>query len=153
MLIFSKCFCEYICHIFVSVYVGVVDYVSSMQISTVVIANVDVLSSNFDDTHGEMSESTLIIAVDWQQWWVFVVNVILYLKNPFPFSRGLWACDELGLESWHGNDTLLSRLPRDSSICAEQHMASTRFAVCAVIGPIGIRVPSETTANVIVVEV
>jgi len=68
MHIFSKCFREYICYIFVCVYVGVVDYSSSMQISTVVIANVDVFSSSFDDSRGDKSESTLIVAVEWQ-WW------------------------------------------------------------------------------------
>jgi hypothetical protein len=52
---------------FLSVYVGVVDYSSFMQISTVVIANVDVCSSSFDDSHSDKCESTLIIAVDWQQ--------------------------------------------------------------------------------------
>ena len=53
MLILSKCLCEYICHIFVRVYVGVVDYSAFVQISTVVIANVDVLSSSFDDSRGD----------------------------------------------------------------------------------------------------
>ena len=42
-------------------YVGVVDYSSSMQVSTVVIANVDMLSSSFDDSCGDKSESTLIV--------------------------------------------------------------------------------------------
>jgi hypothetical protein len=50
------------------VYVAVVDYSTFMQISTVVIANVDVLSSSFDDSHGDKSESTLVVTVDWQ-WW------------------------------------------------------------------------------------
>jgi len=68
MLIFSKCFCVYICHISICVYVGGVDYSSSMQISTVVIANVDVFSSSFDDSHGDKGESTLNVAVDWQRW-------------------------------------------------------------------------------------
>ena len=69
MLIFRKCFREYICHIFVRVYVGVVDYSVFVQISTVVIANVDVLSSSFDDSCGDKCESTrLIVTVDWQ-WW------------------------------------------------------------------------------------
>ena len=49
-------------------YVGVVDYLLSMQISTVVIANVNVLSSSFDESRGDKSESTLIVGVDWQ-WW------------------------------------------------------------------------------------
>ena len=77
MLIFSKCFREYICHIVVRLYVGVVDYLSSMQILTVVIANVDVFSSSFDDSRGDKGESTLIDAVDWQWWNVFAVNVFL----------------------------------------------------------------------------
>jgi len=68
MHIFCKCFREYICHIFVCVYVGVVDYSSSMQISTVVLANVDVFSSSFDDSRGDKGESTLIVTVDWQRW-------------------------------------------------------------------------------------
>jgi len=68
MLIFGKCFRDYICHIVGCVYVGVVDYSSSMQISTVVIGNVDVFSLSFDDSRGDKSESTLIVAVDWQ-WW------------------------------------------------------------------------------------
>jgi hypothetical protein len=68
MLIFRKCFCEYICHIFILVYVGVVDYSAFVQISTVVIANVDVCSSSFDDSRGDYSESTLIVTVDWQRW-------------------------------------------------------------------------------------
>ena len=68
MLILSKCFLEYICHIFVCVYIGVVDYSSSRPILTVVIANVDVFSSSFDDSHGDESESALIVTVDWQ-WW------------------------------------------------------------------------------------
>ena len=68
MLIFCKCFREYICHIFVCVYVGVVDYSAFVQMSTVVIANVDVFSSSHDDSCGDLSESTLIVAVDWQRW-------------------------------------------------------------------------------------
>jgi hypothetical protein len=53
MLILCKCFREYICHIFVRVYVGVVDYSAFAQILTVVITNVDVLSSSFDYSHGD----------------------------------------------------------------------------------------------------
>jgi len=68
MHIFCKCFCKYICHILVCVYVGAVDYSSSMQISTVVIANVDVFSLSFDDSGGDKVQSTMIVAVDWQ-WW------------------------------------------------------------------------------------
>jgi len=46
MLILSKCLCEYICHIFVRVYVGVVDYSAFVQILTIVVTNVDVFGAS-----------------------------------------------------------------------------------------------------------
>jgi len=51
-----------------------------MQILTVVIANVYMLSSSFDDSHGDKSESTLIVEVDCQRWLVFLVNILLQLE-------------------------------------------------------------------------
>ena len=121
-----------------------------MQISTVVIANLHMLSSSFDDSLGDKSESTLIVAVGWQRWWVFLrtVNILLQLEYPLCISGGFRAGDELGFESWHGDATLLSRLLRDSSIACEKHMASLRLAVRTVIGPIGIRASYETNADV-----
>jgi len=68
MRIFRKCFCEYICDIIGCVYVEVVHYLSSMRISTVVIANIELLSSSLDDSGGNTTKSTLIVIVDWQQW-------------------------------------------------------------------------------------
>jgi hypothetical protein len=53
MLIFRECFRQYFYHIFVRVYVGVVDYSAFVQILTVVIANIDVLSLSFDDSRGD----------------------------------------------------------------------------------------------------
>jgi hypothetical protein len=68
MLILSMCLWEYICHIFVRVYVGVLDGLAFMQISTTVVTLVDVLSASLYDSHGNESESSLIVAVDWQRW-------------------------------------------------------------------------------------
>jgi len=68
MHIFSKCFHLCICHILVNLYIGVVDYSSSKPISSVVNANVYVFSLSFDNSYGDIWESTLIIAVDRQQW-------------------------------------------------------------------------------------
>jgi len=155
MLIFCMCCREYICNIFVCVYVRVVDYSSSLQISTVVTPNIDVFSLSFDDSCGDTSESTLIVAVDWQWWWVVLrtVNILLQLEEPFRFSRGFWAGNEFGLESWHGDETFLWRMPRDSTIIGEQHMASMRLAVRAVITPIGIRVSYEIIVDVDAVDV
>jgi len=67
MLILCKCLCEYICHIFVCVYVGVVEYSVFGQISTIVVTNVDVLLARLYDSRGDESESSLNVAVDWQR--------------------------------------------------------------------------------------
>jgi len=67
MLSISNYFLDQICHIFVCVYVGVVDYSSFMQISTDVIANVNVFCSSFDDSLGDEGDRTLIVTVDWQR--------------------------------------------------------------------------------------
>jgi hypothetical protein len=67
MLIASKCFREYISHILVFVYVRVIDNWLSLQISIVVIANIDVYCLSVDDSRGDTGESTLIVSVDWHQ--------------------------------------------------------------------------------------
>ena len=49
-------------------YIGVFDYSSFMQISTFVIAHVNLFSSSVDHSRGNMIENTLIVTVDWQRW-------------------------------------------------------------------------------------
>jgi len=63
------------------------------------------------------------------------------------FTGGHWAGNELDNESWHGDDTLLLRLPQGSSISGEKHMASLKVALRTIIGPIGFRVFYETIAD------
>jgi hypothetical protein len=46
------------------VYVGVVDYLASMEISTVLVAQVDMFRSGLDHSGGEMCESSMIVTVD-----------------------------------------------------------------------------------------
>jgi len=46
------------------VYGGVVDYLLSMQISTLVMANIDVFGLSCDNSRGEKGESILIVGVD-----------------------------------------------------------------------------------------
>jgi len=46
------------------VYVGVVDDLASMEISTVMIGNIDALRSGLDHSGCNMCESTLIVTVD-----------------------------------------------------------------------------------------
>jgi hypothetical protein len=64
----TKCFREYVRHIFICVFLGVVDYSSFMQISSVVIANVHVLSFSFQHSCGDKNERILVFAVDCQRW-------------------------------------------------------------------------------------
>jgi len=45
-------------------HVGVVDYLASMEISTMVIANVDVLRASLYDPSCDMTKCALIVATD-----------------------------------------------------------------------------------------
>jgi hypothetical protein len=45
--------------------VGVADYLAIVEISTVVVANVDMLRPSFDDSSSDVSESALVVATDW----------------------------------------------------------------------------------------
>jgi len=47
------------------VYVGVVDDLASMEISTVMVAHIDVYLSGLDYSGCDMCEGTLIVTVDW----------------------------------------------------------------------------------------
>jgi hypothetical protein len=51
-----------------------------VQTTTVVIANVDVLSVSIEDFNGDMSESILIVAVDWL-WWYVSLSIVNGLCN------------------------------------------------------------------------
>jgi len=68
MFILTKCLWEYMSHIFFHVYIGVVDYLASVQIQTIVVTTVDVVGESLNDSGGDDSESSLIVAVDWE-WW------------------------------------------------------------------------------------
>jgi hypothetical protein len=46
-------------------YVGVVDYSAIVEISTIVLTNIDVLSVSLHYPRGDVSESSLIVAVNW----------------------------------------------------------------------------------------
>ena len=64
MLILSKGLCEYICHIFVRVYIRVVDYSVFLQISTIVATTVNVLGGRLHDSHGDGSKSSQSVQAD-----------------------------------------------------------------------------------------
>ena len=64
MLLFGERLRENIGHIVVRVYVGVVYDFASMQISTFMVAHIDVLRSGLDHSGSDMCEGTLIVTVD-----------------------------------------------------------------------------------------
>jgi hypothetical protein len=80
MFNFSKYFHEYICHIFVCVYVGVVDYSKFIQILTVQIAHVNMYNLSFYNFCGESDESTMSVTVDWQWGTVFLCTMNILSK-------------------------------------------------------------------------
>jgi hypothetical protein len=55
-----------ICHIYDRLYVGVVDYSALVQISISVVTNVDVHGASQYVSGSDESQSSLIVAVDWQ---------------------------------------------------------------------------------------
>jgi hypothetical protein len=64
VLLFRERLRENIGHIVVPVYVGVVYHFASMQISTIMVAHIDVLCSGLDHSGSDMCEGTLIVTVD-----------------------------------------------------------------------------------------
>jgi hypothetical protein len=64
VLLFGEWLRENIGHIVVRVYVGVVYDFASMEISTVMVAHIDVLRSGLDHSGCDMCEGTLIVTVD-----------------------------------------------------------------------------------------
>jgi hypothetical protein len=64
MLSFGQGLGEYVCHIVIRMYVGVADYLAIVEISTVVVTNVDMLGSSFDDSSSDVSEIALVVAVN-----------------------------------------------------------------------------------------
>jgi hypothetical protein len=63
VLLFGERLRENIGHIVVCVYVGVVYDFASMQISTIMVAHIDVLHSGLDYSGCDMCEGTLIVTV------------------------------------------------------------------------------------------
>jgi len=48
-------------------HVGVVNYPVGMEVSTVVIANIDMLRASFYHSRWNVTKCTLILAIDWER--------------------------------------------------------------------------------------
>jgi len=80
MLILCQGLGEYVCYILVGVQVGVVNYLAAMQISTIVVENVNMLWASLDDPNCDITKSALIVAIDRERRCVFAVYISVELE-------------------------------------------------------------------------
>jgi len=71
---------SYVCHVLVCVHVGVVNYLAGMEISTIVIANVDMLCASLSDPSCDMTKCALIVTIDRERRCVFAVYISVELE-------------------------------------------------------------------------
>jgi hypothetical protein len=64
------------------VHVEVVNYLAGMEISTIVIGNVNMLCASLYDPSPDMTQCTLIIAIDQEQRCVFAECILVDLELP-----------------------------------------------------------------------
>jgi len=62
------------------VHVGVVNYLAGMEISTIVIANIDMLCASFYDPSCDMTKYALIVVIDREWRCVFAVYISVELE-------------------------------------------------------------------------
>jgi len=80
------------------VHVGVVNYFVGMEISTVVIANVDMLRASLYDPSCDLTKCALIVAIDWERRCVFAVYIPVELELPLCFTGAIETSDVFGFE-------------------------------------------------------
>ena len=48
-------------------HIGVINYLAGMEISTSVIANIDMFRASFYDSSCDLTKCALIVAIDWER--------------------------------------------------------------------------------------
>jgi len=81
------------------VHVGVVNYLAGMEISTIVIANVDMLCASIYDSSCDVTKCALIVAIDRERRCIFAMYNSVELEQPFRFTGAFGAGDVFGFES------------------------------------------------------
>ena len=79
-------------------HIGVVNYLAGMEISTIVIANVDILGASLYDPRCEMTMGAPDVAIDQERRCIFAVNISIKLEKPLYFSGALATSDVFGFE-------------------------------------------------------
>jgi len=79
--------------------VEVVNYHAGIEVSSIVIANVDMLHASFYDSSCDVTKCALIVAIDREQRCIFAVYISVELEQPFRFTGAHGAGDVFGFES------------------------------------------------------
>ena len=79
-------------------HIGVVNYLADMEISTIVIANVDMICTSFYDPSCDMTKCTLIVTIDQKRRCIFAVYISVELKQPLRFMGAFRTSDVFGFE-------------------------------------------------------
>ena len=79
-------------------HIEVVNYLAGMEISTIMIANVDMLCGRFYDPSCDMTKSTLIVAIDRERRCVFAMNISVELEWPLCFTEALRTSNVFGFK-------------------------------------------------------
>jgi hypothetical protein len=66
VLLFGQSFSEDVFYVIVRMYIRVVDHFLGMEISTVLIAYMNMFGLGLDNSRSYVSKSALIVTVDWQ---------------------------------------------------------------------------------------
>jgi len=92
-------------------YIGVVNYLPGMVISTIVIANVDMLPASLYDPSFDTTKCALIVAIDRERRGIFAVYISVELEQPLRITGDFGRSDVFGFEGRHGDEILLLGLP------------------------------------------
>jgi len=80
-------------------YVGVVTYLVSMEVLTIVIASINMLCASFYDSSCDVTKWVLSIAIDRERRYIFAVYISVEPVQPFRFTGALGAGDAFSFES------------------------------------------------------
>jgi len=80
------------------VHLGVVNNLVGMEISTIVIANVDMLCASLYDPSCHMTTCALIVAIDWEWRCVSAMYITVKLEYPLGEKGALGTNDVFGFE-------------------------------------------------------
>jgi hypothetical protein len=80
-------------------HIGVVNNPAGMEVTTIVIANVNILRPSIYDSSCDVTKCALFVAIDLEQRCIFAVGISGVLEQPFRITGALGAGDVFGVNS------------------------------------------------------